>query len=96
MTFKNCQLKIKEGLNLIAERMQRFFEPIFAYYDLLLPIGLDGITKRHKMCLNYPQCGHKERGKFPFFGEITIKASTKSMNKQVFTANLPMLKLVKF
>ena len=27
------------------------------------------------MWLNNPQCGHKEGGKFPFFGEITIKAS---------------------
>ena len=47
--------------------MQRFFDHIFAYYDSLLPIGSDEITKRPQMWLNNPQCGHKEGGKFPFF-----------------------------
>ena len=51
------------------------FDNIFAYYDSLLPIGSDEITKRLQMWLNNLQCGHKEGGKFPFFGEITIKAS---------------------
>jgi hypothetical protein len=47
--------------------MQRFFDHIFAYYDSLLAIGLDETTKRHKMWLNNPQCGHKERQTFPIF-----------------------------
>ena len=55
--------------------MQRFFDNIFAYDDLLLPIGSDEITKRLQMWLNNPQCGHKEGEKFPFFGESTIMAS---------------------
>ena len=45
--------------------MQRLFDHIFAYYDLLLPIGSEEIAKRLQMWLNNPQ----------FFGEITIKAS---------------------
>ena len=55
---------------------QDFFYHIFAYYDSPLPIsGSDEIIKRLQMSLNNPQCGHKEGQKFPFFGEITIKAS---------------------
>ena len=57
--------------------MQRFFDHIFAYYDSLLPIGSDEITKRLQMRLNNPQCGHVDvkKGKnSQFFGEITIKA----------------------
>ena len=51
------------------------FYHIFADYDSLLPIGSDEITKRLQMWLNNAQCGHKEGVKFPFFCEITIKAS---------------------
>ena len=47
--------------------MQRFVDNIFAYYDSLLPIGSDKITKRLQMLLNNPQCGHKEGEKFPIF-----------------------------
>ena len=47
--------------------MQRFFDHIFAYYDLPLPIGSDEIIKRLQMWLNNPQCGHKEGQKFPNF-----------------------------
>ena len=32
-----------------------------------LPISSGEITKRLKMWLNNPQCGHKEREKFPMF-----------------------------
>ena len=70
MKFKNCQPKIQESLNLIAEWMQRFVDHIFAYYDLLLPIGSDKTIKRLQMWLN------RRRAKFSnFAGEITIKAS---------------------
>ena len=62
-------------MKFIAELMQSFFEHIFAYYDLLLHIGSDVITKRLQMWLKYPQCGHTEEEKFPIFGEITTKAS---------------------
>ena len=56
--------------------MQRFLYHIFAYYDLLLPIGSDEITKRLPMWLDNHQCSHKEGGKFQKkIGEITIKAS---------------------
>ena len=51
------------------------FDHVFAYYDSLLPIGSDEITKRLQMWLNNPQSEHKEEEKFPIFGEITIKAS---------------------
>ena len=47
--------------------MQRLFDHIFAYYDLLLPIGSDEIHKRLEMWLNNPQCGPTEGDKFPFF-----------------------------
>ena len=47
--------------------MQRFLDHIIAYYDLLLPIGLDENTKRLQMWLNNRQCGHKEEEKFPIF-----------------------------
>ena len=55
--------------------MQGFFDHIFAYYDSLLPLGSDEITKILQMWLNNPQCGHKEGENSEFFGEITIKAS---------------------
>ena len=45
--------------------MQRIFDHIFAYYDSLLPIGSNEITKRLEMWFNNPQCGHKEGEKFP-------------------------------
>ena len=55
--------------------MQRFFDPIFAYYDSLLSIGSDEIIRRLQMRSNNPQYGCKEGRKFAiFFGEITIKA----------------------
>ena len=38
--LKNCQPKIPKSLNLIAEWMLNLFDHIFAYYDLLLPLGL--------------------------------------------------------
>ena len=63
--FKNCQPKIQESLNLIAEWIQRFFYHIFAYYDSPLHIGSDEIIKRLQMWLNNPQCEHKEGQKFP-------------------------------
>ena len=47
--------------------MQRVVDNIFAYYDLLLPIGSDKITKRLPMWLNNPQCGHKKGGEIPIF-----------------------------
>ena len=50
--------------------MQRFFDHIFEYYDLLVPIGSDEINKRLQMRLNNPQCGHKEGQKLQFFCEI--------------------------
>ena len=72
-------------MNLIAERMQRFVDNFYPYYDLPLPIGSDEIIQKLQMWLNDPQCGHKEGQKFPifkasarmqdFFYEITIKAS---------------------
>ena len=70
--------------------MQRFVDHIFAYYDLLVPIGSDEITKRLQMWLYNPQCGHQEGGNSQFFGEITIRASppiyhTKPMAR--FTQN---------
>ena len=40
--------------------MQRIFDHIFAYFDLLLPIGSDEINKRLQMWLNNPQYGHNE------------------------------------
>ena len=55
--------------------MQRFFDHIFAYYDSLLSIGSDEITKRLQMLLNNPQYGQKEGENSQFFSEITIKAS---------------------
>ena len=58
--------------------MQRFFDHIFAYYDLPLLIGSNEIIKRLQMWLNNPQCGHKEGQKFPIFGEITIKGAQPS------------------
>ena len=75
MTFKKNQLKIKVSLNLLNEYKTKKNLHIFAFYYLLLPIALDEITKRLQMWLNNPQCEHKEGGKFPIFGEITIKAS---------------------
>ena len=65
--FKNCQPKIQESLNLIAEWMQRCSDHIFAYYDSLQPIVSDEINKILKMWLNNPQCGHKEGQKSPNF-----------------------------
>ena len=47
--------------------MQRVVDSIFAYYDLLLPISSDEITKKHQMLLINPQCGHKEVEKNPSF-----------------------------
>ena len=44
-----------------------FLNHIFAYYDLLLPIGSDENTKRLQMWLNNPQCGYKEGEKFQKF-----------------------------
>ena len=55
--------------------MQRFFDHIFAYYDLLLPVGSDEIIKRLQMWSTKPQSGHKEGQKFPILGEKTIKVS---------------------
>ena len=52
---------------LMSECQTVFFSHSFAYYDSLLPIGTDEITKRLHMWLNNPQYGHKERGKFPIF-----------------------------
>ena len=40
--------------------MQRFSDPIFAYYDSPPLIGSDEIIKRLQMWLNNPECGHKE------------------------------------
>ena len=83
--------------------MQRFiFLSFFAYYDSLLPISLDEIINRLQKWLNNPQCGRKEGEKFPFFGEITIKASFpiyvrltspasyKSSKQNVFENNIDM------
>ena len=47
--------------------MQRFVDHIFAYYESLLPMGSDEITKRLQMGLNNPQCGHKEGQTFLIF-----------------------------
>ena len=55
--------------------MQIYFDHNFTYYDSLLPIGSEEITKRLQLWLNNHQCGHKEGQKLPFFGEITTKAS---------------------
>ena len=52
-----------------------FFNHIFAYYDLLLPIGSDEISDGLQMWLNNPHCGHKEGENSQFVGETTIKAS---------------------
>ena len=49
--------KVRIGL---LNECQVFFYHIFAFYDLLLPIGSDDITKRLQMWLNNPQCGHTE------------------------------------
>ena len=70
-------------MNLIAERMQRFFDHIFLYYDLLLPKGSDEITKRLQMLLNNPKYGRKKAKKSHFFGEITIKASPPIYMKKI-------------
>ena len=64
--------------------MQRFFDRIFAFYDLLLPVGSDEIIKWLQMWLKHPQCGHEEGQKFPFFGEIAIKASPPTYGVQVY------------
>ena len=40
---------------------------LFAEHCSLLSIGSDKITERLQMLLIYPQCGHKEGGKFPNF-----------------------------
>ena len=74
--------------------MQRFFDNIFAYYDSLLLIGSDEITKRLQMCLNNPQCGHKDGEEFPIFGEITIKASPAIYIYIYFTC-MPQMKQLK-
>ena len=67
MTFFKLSFKIQESLNFIADLMKRFFDHIFEYYDSLLPIGSDEITKILQMWLNNPHCGHKEGQKFPIF-----------------------------
>ena len=46
------------GERCFVSRMRDFFDHIFAYYDLLLPLGLDETPNRHKMWLNNAQCGH--------------------------------------
>ena len=71
--------------------MQRFFYDIFAYYDLFLPIGSDEITKRLQMWLNNPQCGYKEKEKFPIFCEITIKASPPISTFRFFFISLKII-----
>ena len=63
--------------------MQRFFDHIFAYYDSLLPIGKDKITKRLQMWFNNSQCGHKEGENSQFVCEIIIKASPPICVKSV-------------
>ena len=50
----------------IAEKMQRFVDHIFAYYDLPLPKGSDEIITRLQMWLNNQQYKHKEGQKIPF------------------------------
>ena len=44
--------------------MQIFFDHIFAYYDLPLPIVSDEIIETLQMWLNNRQCGYKEGQKF--------------------------------
>ena len=75
-------------LNVIVERMQRFFDHIFAYYDLLLPIGSDESTKRLQTWWNNPQCGHKEGKTFPnFWWQVLayIVGSNLLVNPTIFT-----------
>ena len=67
MTFLKWSTQIQESLNLIAEWMPWFSDHIFAYYDSLLTISSDEITKILQMWLNIPQCRHKGGEKFPRF-----------------------------
>ena len=57
--------------------MQRFFDHIFAYYDLLLPISSDLITNviDFKYSWIIPNVDIKKGKKSHFFGEIALKAS---------------------
>ena len=55
-------------MNLIAEWMQKILDHIFAYYDSLLPIGSDEITKRLQVWLKNPHYWNKEGEKFTIFG----------------------------
>ena len=65
--LKKFQQKVQASLNLIADWMQRCFDHIFAYYDLLLPIGSDEIIEKLQIWLNNPQCGHQKGPKFSNF-----------------------------
>ena len=59
--------KFKKVWLWLLTKCKDFFDHIFAYYDLPLPIGSDEIIKRHKKWLNNPQGGHKEGQQISFF-----------------------------
>ena len=65
--FKIVNRKFKKDWIWLLSECNDFLIIFFKYYDSLLPIGSDEITKRLQMGLNNPQCGHKEGGKFPNF-----------------------------
>ena len=47
--------------------MQIFFNNVFAFYDSLLPRGLDEIINRLQLLLNNPECGHRKGQKITIF-----------------------------
>ena len=75
MTFSKLSTQNSRKFEFDCWVNAKIFDNIFAYYDSLLPIGSDEITKSLQMWLNNPQSGHKEGENSQFFGEITIMAN---------------------